>query len=231
MKLFIFVTIFSMLSVINKTYSQEIKFGISGEVLINFSEKNIKYNFTQGGEIDKTSTNTYENDFGNFNSFGVSSTIIFTNNFVFGLKINYGEKNIWDISFGDNYDTQTNISVLSLSVPFYYHYKLDDDYFLEAGVNVGYSKGNYCENYNLRNPNSGNYEDKKEEKIEYTILVTPQISFGTKLIYPFEPEIFVSYNLTSTFEFTDFRFDYLKSIEYNFNGLSVGLTLKYIFNL
>ena len=77
--------------------------------------------------------------------------------------------------------TQTNISVLSLSVPFYYHYKLDDDYFLEAGVNVGYSKGNYCENYNLRNPNSGNYEDKKEEKIEYTILVTPQISFGTKL--------------------------------------------------
>ena len=101
---------------------------------------------------------------------------------------------------------------------------------METGVIIGYTKSNYSEKYNIRNSNTGLLEDKTVSKDENAIQFKPQIRVGTKLFYPFEPELFFSYALTSKFKYEDFRLNYLGSIEYNFNYLSVGLTLNYVLN-
>ena len=231
MKLFPTYVIVILISFLRPVYSQQIKVGVFYEIFSNFSETYVKYNFTQTGDIDKSKKIIEENDFGNFNSFGVSTTTILFQNFLTGLEISYGEKYTWDITFPDNYYAKTNISLLTLNIPFLYIHNLNDDYFLEAGFVIGYTKGTYTEEYNLRNPNTGILEDKTEKKNEFSVQLKPQLKIGTKLFYPLEPELFLSYSLTSKFNYEDFRVKYIESVEYNFNYLSIGLTLNYAFNL
>ena len=230
MKLISASVIIILISFLRPIFPQQFRVGVYGDIITNFSETDVKYNFTQSGDIDKSNERIYKNDFGNFNSFGVSATTILFNNFLSGLEISYGEKNTWDITLVDNYYTKTNVSLLTLSVPLLYIYNFNNDYFLETGVIIGYTKSSYLEKYNIRDSSTGALEDKSVSKDENAIQFKPQLRFGTKLFYPFEPELSLSYALTSKFKYEDFRLNYLGSIEYNFNYLSVGLTLNYVLN-
>lgn len=213
---------------VSKINAQDISFGGIANYQFSFKSIRTEYLLLNNGDIDKSKTFSTEKQLSNFNSFGVDFRIIFIKNYVTGLIITYGEKIASEYNDGGHYFNQ-NINLLSIELPIFYHFNINEIIFLETGLQFGYLSGEYIETYNMYNPQTSILEDNKDSYTSSTIAFSPTINLGSRFMYHLEFLCFLEYALNSELKYDSLRWANVESIKFNFNGVSIGIIANYYF--